>query len=147
MNDTVKIPLLPINGGAFNCLPAREVEIEPFRVLANDVIFHWETNPQNVRAFAIGEVFERGALALVWADCEGDALDQACDAGLLESLLVEGEIPEEERDIYTHLGDAGELHNLNKIWIQSVDLKNCSLEVLTKFAECRGACAETFESV
>ena len=45
----IKIKLQAVNRGAFNRLPAREIEIEAERVLTNDVTLPWEFNPHNVR--------------------------------------------------------------------------------------------------
>jgi hypothetical protein len=128
----IKIKLLPVNGGAFNCLPAREIEIEAERVLANDVTLPWEFNPHNVRLWVIGNEF--GALGAVWASHEQDALDTLVDENLGDSLIVEEADWSEDG---TRLGNAGEPCDLTNVWIQLADLTDCRL--LCAFAEARGA--------
>lgn len=61
-----------VNGGAFNCQPARTIEMEPERVLCNNVILPGEYNPHHVRLWIIGNEF--GSMGAVWAGCEAYAL-------------------------------------------------------------------------
>ncbi len=82
-----KLHLTPVNCGPFNCLPAREVELEDERILCNDIILPFgEFNPHNVRLWVIGNEF--GALGAVWASHEQDALDELVDADLGGGLLM-----------------------------------------------------------
>lgn len=123
----------------------------PERVLANDVSFPWEGHPHNMRLFLIGN--EYGALAAVWADCDQDAFDEACDADLLAGLScsdedaeahARGDTPED----VTLLGNAGEPFNLDHAWIRPValDLEKDG-RLLVAFAEARGAGYKTLEEV
>ncbi len=56
---------------------------------------------------------EFGILAIAYADCEQDALDEAVDSGKLNSMIMsEEDFAEHERegwvDCYTFAGNAGE---------------------------------------
>lgn len=129
-----KLSLLPVNGGAFNCRPAFEVELPDEQILCNDVTLPWEFNPHKTRLFVIGHEF--GALAAVWADCEQEAFDALVDEGYGDCFLID----ESEADEYcARLGNAGEPANLDYAWVQVVRLdetKDCRL--LCAFAEARG---------
>lgn len=134
--------LAPVNGGPFNCLPARSVELEPERILCNDIVLPWENHPHKVRLWVIGNEF--GALGAVWADCEQDAFDELVDADLGQSLLVDEADADEE---CARLGNAGEPANLDNAWIQNVHWdKTRDCELLCRFAEARGSCADTLDS-
>ena len=79
-----------------------------------------EYNPHNVHPFLIHN--EYGTLAVVFADCEQDALDEAADAGKLKGHALSNEDVEEwnkdgrEEDI-TYLGNASEPYSLDYIGI------------------------------
>ena len=77
----MKLHLKPLNGGAFNCLPAREIELPDESILCNNIILPWEFNPHKVHLYAIGHEF--GAVGAVWASHEQDALDELVDSGLV----------------------------------------------------------------
>lgn len=140
-----KLHLKPHDGGPFNCMPAREVELNPDRIMANNVVFPWESNPHKVRLFVVGNEF--GPVAAAWADCVQDALDEAMDADLLNSFLVDDadKLWTDELDDCTPLGNAGELCDLTNAWIQEVDLtpSETNVRLLVEFAEARGAGKET----
>lgn len=124
-----------------------EIELTPERILANNVIFPREYNPHNVRLWVIGN--EYGPLCAVWSDCEQDALDEACDKGLLDSFLVSKKdftaMNEVEREELAHLGNAGESADLTYAWIEPVDLSQQPLPLLLAFAEARGANADSLD--
>lgn len=133
--------LAPINGGPFNCLPARSIELKPERILANNVTFDGEYNPHNTRLFVIGNEF--GALGAVWADCDQDALDELVDAGLGNGLLVDEADADED---CARLGNAGEPANLDYAWIQTVDFQPArDWRLMVAFAEARGAAQTTLD--
>lgn len=134
--------LSPVNGGPFNCLPARSVELENERILCNDVTFPWERHPHNMRLWVIGNEF--GALGAVWASNEQDAFDELVDADLGNGLLIDEADADEE---CARLGNAGEPADLDNAWIQLVRLdptQDCIL--IAKFSEARGACADTLDN-
>lgn len=134
--------LSPVNGGPFNCLPARSVELEDERILCNDVSLPWERHPHNMRLWVIGNEF--GALGAVWASNEQDAFDELVDADLGDGLLIDEADADEE---CARLGNAGEPANLDNAWIQLVRLdpaQDCRL--LCRFAEARGANQYTLDS-
>lgn len=136
-----KLTLRAVDGGAFNCMPSREVELADANVLCNNVVFPWEFNPHKVKLYLIGNEF--GAVAAVWADSEQNAWDELIDSGLGDSFLVaEDDIDAEalERGDYTCLGNASEPCNLDYAWMQEVRLDPAlDYQLLCAFAEARGA--------
>ncbi len=110
----------------------RFAELGPDKILLNNVILPPSIdpenafNPHNVRLWVIGQEF--GALCAVWASNEQGALDEACDAGMLECLRVsdadaqaywaEHQTDNEE---WTGLGNASEPHDLAHAWIAPVE--------------------------
>lgn len=141
----ITLHLAPVNGGPFNCMPARSVELEAARILCNDIVLPFERHPHNVRLFVVGNEF--GALGAVWAGCEQDALDALVDAGLGDGLLVdENDLHDDEREDCTRLGNAGEAADLDHAWLQVVQFdaaRDCAL--LCRFAEARGAGASDLD--
>jgi hypothetical protein len=141
----MKLTLKPVNSGTFNCLPSREVELNEEEVLCNNVILPWEFNPHKVTLYVIGHEF--GAVGAVWASHEQDALDELIDSGLGKSFLVSEEdqssATEDEREDWTHLGNASEPCDLTNAWIQQVRLEpSQDFRLLCAFAEARGACKD-----
>jgi len=64
---------------------------------------------------------EYGAIAIVYADCEGDALDIIVDDSTkLDSCLVECLHCHEENEDAAALGNAGELFDLSYIGMQQI---------------------------
>ena len=134
----IKLTTIAVDGGPFNCQPSREVELEGEKILCNNVIFHWEFNPHNVRLWVIGNEF--GVLGAAWADSSQDALDELCDAGLTLGLAIEEADADNETD---RLGNAGEPHDLTHCWIQTVRLVAEDYKLIALFAEARGVCSNT----
>lgn len=128
----MKLALLPVNNGPFNCLPAREIELAPERILCNDVTLPWENNG-NTRLYVLGNEF--GAMGAVWATNDQDALDELVDAELGDGILIEGEI-EKDMEI-SYVGNHGKPADLTYLWIQFANLTDPKL--LCAFAEARGA--------
>lgn len=102
----------------------RFAELEGEKILLNNVILpraidpESAFNPHNVRLWVIGHEF--GPLCAVWASHEQEALDEACNAGMLESLQVaEGDMDDSED--YTDLGNASEPHDLTYAWCAPVE--------------------------
>lgn len=97
------------------------VELEGDSILLNDVNLpeHIEHtfNPYNVKLWVIGN--EYGALCAVWGSSEQDALDAAVDAGLLDSLMDEEQ--DYNNEALTPLGNAGELFDLDYVWMGKVE--------------------------
>jgi hypothetical protein len=106
-------------------------------VLANDVTFRWEYNPHNVSPWAIFN--EYGLIAIAWGGYEGEALDEAVDADLLDSLMLDEDADKDEQEAATSLGNAGELFDLNNVMMVEVDMKTLPVQVAVAFAEARGA--------
>lgn len=101
----------------------RFAELEGEKIICNDVILpqHIEKsyNPYNVRLWVIGHEF--GAICAVFACCEQDALDEACDKGELDCMLSEEQ--DYDNEDLTSLGNASELFNLEYAWIAEVEFE------------------------
>jgi len=124
------------------------ISLDDERILTNDVTFPHEYNPHNVRFWVIGNVY--GAACAVWADCEQGAIDEACDAGLMDAFLVDEDdfyLDMVEADEYSHIGNAGELADLQDLWMEAVDLKAQDIQLIIKLAEARGAVVETLDEI
>ena len=97
------------------------VELEGDSILLNDVNLPEQIehtfNPYNVTLWVIGH--EHGALCAVWGSSEQDALDAAVDAGLLDSLMDEEQ--DYNNEALTPLGNAGELFDLDYVWMGKVE--------------------------
>lgn len=132
----ITLHLSPVNGGPFNCMPARAVELELKEILANDVALPGESSMSPFRLYVIGNEF--GPCGAVWAENEQDAFDELCDAGLSAGLMVEPKT-DDEREECTYLGNAGEPHCLDYAWIQTVEfVPERDWKLLCAFAEARG---------
>lgn len=144
----IKLSCAAVNGGAFNCLPARDFELEPEKVLCNDVTFPWDRNG-GVRLWVIGHEF--GAVCAVWAQHEQDALDQMVDSGLGDAFLVAPDdyarMSRDQQDDCANLGNASEPADLTNAWLQVVDLSKLDPQTLCMFAEARGAGADNLGKV
>lgn len=94
-------------------------------ILLNNVLFPKSIdseaayNPHNVRAWAIGD--ELGISCMVWASNEQEALDEACDAGLIDQMMMTDQDYDNEELV--SLGNASELFDLTYAWIQPVECK------------------------
>ena len=122
------------------------VTIPDDRILANDVTFPHEYNPHNVRLWVIGN--EYGAICAVWADCEQEALDEALDAGKLDSFLVEPEDVDPDLladGFYAHLGNAGEITDLSYCSMEEISLNDQDMKFIIALAEARGAGHDNLE--
>lgn len=144
-----KLTLAAVNGGAFNCMPAREIELENESILTNDVVLPWENHPHGMRLWVIGN--EYGAVCAVWANHEQDALDEMVDSDLGQAFLIDEKdyevMSQDEQDECARLGNAGEPCNLDYAWIQPVDLAKLPPETLCRFAEARGACVDNLDKI
>jgi hypothetical protein len=146
MSSKIKLHLAPVNGGSFNCLPAREIELEDEKVLCNNVVLPGDFNPHTCKLWVVGH--ELGAVGAVWADCEQDALDELIDSGLGDSFLIDKHdfdaMDEHEREDVAYLGNASEPCNLDNAWIQAVEFKpERDWKLLCQFAEARGNCSKS----
>jgi hypothetical protein len=77
-------------------------------------------NPRNVRPWLIEGVY--GPVAIVFADCEQDALDEAVDQDMLDGYLIEAkDLEEAEKDeTVTYLGNASEPFDISEIHIREL---------------------------
>ncbi len=116
------------------------------RILTNDVTFSHEYNPHNIRPWVIFNEF--GAICLSWAGCEQYALDEAFNAGKLDSFLVESDDIDEKLlhdGFYTCLGDADEITDLSRCSIKEIDLNSQDIKFIIALAEARGAGYDNLE--
>lgn len=115
--------------GSF-CSNPRFAELDADKILLNNVILPREIdsenayNPHNVRLWVIGH--EHGPICAVWASHESETFDEACDAGMLESLQVsqadiDADVIGAYDDDYSYHGNAGEPHDLTHAWIGAVE--------------------------
>ena len=106
-----------------NCPTLAELEGE--KIVCNDVQLpvHIDANnsynPYNVRAMVIGN--EYGAICVVFASHAQEALDNAVNSNMLDSLMSSEE--QDEYDSLTPLGNASELFDLSNVWIGEVDFE------------------------
>lgn len=104
-----------------------ELDLDADSVLCNDITMPTSYNPHGVRLWIIGH--EYGAVAAAWGDCMQDALDEAFDNGLLDCFKVpDGDyeaMPESVRECLAYLGNACEPCDLERAWIDKVDLNAC----------------------
>ena len=131
------------------------------RMLCNDVTFPDERHPHAMRAWVIGN--EYGALCLVWASHEQEALDAACDAAMLDGLAVdEADYQQECADACARahctwdahqcdtpdgvmlLGNAGEPFASEYAWCTEARLTPLQERY---FAEARGANVDTLDQL
>jgi len=123
-----------------------EYSLVPESVLSNNVIFGGEYNPHNVRPWIIGN--EYGAICLVWAENEQEALDVMVDSGLGDSFLIdEYDTDVEDLGDYSFLGNAGEVADLSNAWIVEVEIMKQSMEVIIMFAKAVGANVDDLSQV
>ncbi len=136
----------PVDGGPFNCMPAREFELEDSDIICNDIIFPEEFNPNKVQLFVVGNEF--GALFAIWS-AEHELLDNAVDANRMDSFGAEDDHKECEAkhtDECGHalLGNASEPFNLDYCWYQRVVFEPTrDWKLMCKFAEARGLATDT----
>ena len=73
------------------------LQLDDDRCLCNDICFIHEYHPHRPVPWMIGN--EYGALCLVWASNEADALNEAANAGKLDGLAVaEADVEYDEYD-------------------------------------------------
>jgi hypothetical protein len=81
-----------------------------------------ESNPHKIRPWLLHD--HGFTVAVVFASCEQDVLDIACDEGKLERYLIsESEMKDyEDEEGITYLGNAGEPHDIESLGM--VELPN-----------------------
>lgn len=113
-----------VNGGAFNCAPAMSVEMEDDRISIHGSSCSPDYPGNRTGAgnlYLIGNEF--GALGVVCADNEPEAIDELVDNDLAGGLLIDECSPEEEEENeYSRHGNGGELCDLTHAWIRRVSL-------------------------
>lgn len=111
-----------------------EYRLKPHNILSNNIVLPGEFNPHRVGLYIIGN--EYGPLVAVWASHEQDALDEATDAGKLNSFLMSAEDQAEyEREGWdvAYLGNAGEAANLDYAWIHRVTHAEMTPALIERF--------------
>lgn len=86
-------------------------------ILAHEFIRDGAYNPYRTRPFAIG--YEFGVLAVVFANSEGCAIDEAVDAGKLDTLRLDPHTCPPDCDAI-HAGNAGEAIDQTNLWIREL---------------------------
>ncbi len=149
MNTKHTLHLSPVNRGAFDCMPAREIELEGERIrmdCADATPCIYPGHHGNASLYVVGN--EHGALGAVWCSHEGDAIDALVDADLAAALLIDEEtlegMSEEEREGVHFAGNAGEAVDLDHAWIQRVHIDGArDWRLIAAMAEATGAGADT----
>lgn len=141
-----------------NCLRGcNEFSVSPESIICNDVTLPREFDMDSgcalthdtydARLWLIGH--SHGPVCAIWASCEQDALDAACDANMMECFLVsEDDLKEciDTYEVYTALGNAGELHNLDDCWIAEVEmLPSRDIQLIVKFARAAEGSHDTLD--
>lgn len=137
--------LAPVNGRAFNCLPARSVELAPERIRVDCADATPCIHPEdggNASLYVVGNEF--GPMGAVWCRHEGDAIDALVDADLAGGILIDEDtlarMDEDEKEDIHHAGNAGEPVNLVYAWIQRAELDGArDWRLIAMLAEARGA--------
>ena len=135
---------LPATDQSTDNSPNAFIEVEPSRVLCNDVVLPGERNPNHTRLWIGSAAFSNWPtfLGAVWADNEQDALDTLIDEGLGEALLVEEEalvsMDDDEREELSYLGNAGEACDLTNVGLEPVRFSvTRDRELLAMFKDAR----------
>jgi hypothetical protein len=136
---------IPVGGGNY-------LELDADRILCNEVVLPGERHPRKRRLWVVAN--EYGVMGAVWADNEQEALDELVDADLGKGILVDADylagLTEEERDELAYLGNAGEAADLSNVGLEAVKFdpkREKDLHLLLKFAEARGAGADTLDDL
>jgi hypothetical protein len=137
---------ITIPGGRFST----DVKLSPERVLCNDVILPFETNPAKVRLWVISTA--HGPTGAVWASNEEDALGILVDADLGAAILVDPEqverMTEVEQEAFTYLGNNDQPADLTDVSCEAVHFRlEHDCEILCKFAEARGKGSDTLDDL
>lgn len=148
-NQAMKITLhtAAVDGGAFNCRPAMTHELEPKKVLTNDLVLPWESHRRpGMKLWIVGHTF--GPIAALWATHEQAAMDLLCDANLSDAFLEEDQEQDDKDGKLARLGNAGELHNLDDCWILPVSFnEQRDVRLLCMLAQARGADVENLDEI
>jgi hypothetical protein len=130
-----------IDGSPFNSRPAMLHELNSDCILCNEEpILPGDSHCYNMRLWVIGNEF--GACCAVWASHEQDALDNAVDANMLDSELLENQDEGYDNegeviDGYISAGNAGELFHSDYLFIHQVEFDIIrDWELLKAFARC-----------
>lgn len=134
------------------CLPFAQnppfCELEGERIVCNYVTLPGAIdaacrfNPHNVRLWVIGHTF--GAVCAVFASHESDALDAACDAGMLDCFMAENQDYSDES--LTACGNASELFDLSDFWMGQVEFDPArDILLITALARAAGSGADALE--
>lgn len=90
-------------------------------------------HPYNMRLWVIGHTY--GAVCAVWATCEQNAFDNACNLNAIDCFLSEEQ--DDDNEELTPLGNASELFDLSEAFIYEVDFKiERDWQLLKAFARC-----------
>jgi hypothetical protein len=108
----------------FHCFEFTDEDV----VNPDDFIPTGEYNPHNVRPWLIYGSW--GTLAVVFADCESDALDVAADGEKLEGYRIPPEEQDESRE-YCYLGNCCDAYDIQNIGM--IELPNPKRSFVAEF--------------
>lgn len=118
--------------------PASHVhELTQDKIVLENISFRWEQDPDNL-LYIMGN--DSGAIGAAWARSSSEIPHILRNAGILECLRVENPLGINEReDTQVELSDAGEVYDLSRVWIVTVDLRpDRDATLLRWFATKRG---------
>tara|TARA_R110000744_G_scaffold31072_2_gene73293 strand:+ start:377 stop:796 length:420 start_codon:yes stop_codon:yes gene_type:complete len=121
------------------------IDVDDDAILVGDA-----EGPNGAAPWVIGNTF--GAMCMIWARCEQDALDGAVDAGrfMMDSCLLEDseiEVNEDGDEIdVCRLGNAGEPFCLNDVWMGQVDISSLGGQFWFELGVAQGAGQDTLHS-
>ena len=104
-------------------MPANQFQVPADKIICNDVELPKGMDDSYLsglmKMWIIGGAF--GVSHCIFASCEQSALDESCDADLLNWCLPDNQDYDDES--FTSLGNAGDLFDLPDVWMAEVDLK------------------------
>ena len=129
-----------------------EVLLEPEKILCNDVQLPGEPHRGHTKLWVVFNA--HGAMGAVWAGDVEEALDVLVDADLAQGILCDADtltsMTESEQEGLTPLGNNGQLADLTDVQVVEVKWnpsREKDLSLLLKFAEARGAGADTLDDL
>ena len=135
---------MTIGKTTLKCINGNEYEIDDKRIMCNDVSLpHDRSNAHGNRLWVIYNQF--GPMGAVWARHEQDALDELVDRDLGDGILVDDTAENRANDEYCGLGNASEPCDLTYCGLSVVDFTNIPIATYARFAEARGAGADTLD--
>lgn len=117
--------MFKIHTKANRLIPANEFSVSGENIKMNDFMLPAEIdvtcryNPNGTKLYTFGHLF--GTVGCVFAGNDQEALENACNLGMLDFCL--SDVQDYDDENLTPLGNASELFDLNDLWLAEVDFK------------------------